>query len=99
MSGQHFLIVHDEPADGMDIEHPDSCKQDVCPVTAMQAEYGLDLFFARTAEPHPFLVREVVTPGRNPVEYWFRKITLPPHIGGAEYDYGLTIPVMAGGVA
>lgn len=98
--GQHFLIVHDEPADGMDIEHPDTCKQDACAVAAMQEEYGLDLFFARTPEPHPFLgVRDVVASGRHLVEYWLRKITLPPHIGGVEYDHGLTIPAAVDGAA
>lgn len=102
MTGQHFLVVHDDPADGMEIEHPDTCLQTVlygvasanaCAVGAMEQEYGLELFFSRGAKPHPFFgVREVVTPGRHLVEYWLEEIKLPPHIGGVEYDHGLTIP-------
>ncbi|MCW2903363.1 MAG: hypothetical protein JWO67_5628 [Streptosporangiaceae bacterium] len=100
MTSQHFLLVHEDPADGMEIEHLDTCPRTVtaemavyeCAHEAMAQEYGLDAFFGRDAEPHPLHgVRQVVAPGRHPVEYWCEEIKLAPFIGVAEYDHGLTI--------
>lgn len=80
---QHYLIVHEEPDDGMDIEHPPSCPTKTiydgmvlihtCTVEQIVGDWGLDLFFHREGEephPHAYGDSEQVSPGRWPIESW-----------------------------
>jgi hypothetical protein len=97
--GQHFLIVHEEPDDGMDVEHPADCPTDTiyggdvqihtCGVGRHADEFGLDMFFHRD-EPHPhaFGYSQLVAPGRWPIEMWAERTWTEL---GWEYDAGLTL--------
>ena len=77
---QHFLIVHEEPDDGMDVEHPATCPTasiydgrvliHTCAVGRLADEWGLDMFFRRDGDVAPAgrLDSEQVKPGRHPIE-------------------------------
>lgn len=98
MIGQHFLIVHEQPDDGMDIEHPATCPTasryggrvlvHTCEVGRHEEAAGLDLFFHRDT-PHPYaFASEKVSPGRWPIEDWSERSWTPY---GWEYDGGLRL--------
>ncbi|REF00261.1 hypothetical protein [Thermomonospora umbrina] len=98
MSGQHYLIVHQATADGMDVEHPPTCPTTTvygglatvhtCHVGSLQADPGLDLFF-HLEDPHPHAEHSAkVTPGRYPIEAWQDRIEYP---GGLEFRGGLCL--------
>lgn len=77
MSEQHFLVVHEESDDGLEIEHPDSCPTEaiyggrvevrICPFGELDMEVGLEEFFHLVGTPGE---GEAVTVGRHPSEYW-----------------------------
>jgi hypothetical protein len=96
---QHFLIVHEEPDDGMDVEHPADCPTTTiydghvlihtCEVGRHVEAAGLDVFFHRdTPHPHARGDSEQVSPGRWPIEVWSERTRYP---GGWEYDGGLRL--------
>lgn len=96
MTGQHFLIVHEEPADGMDIEHPDDCPgydldgvywRYECGVAVVVDETGLDEHFDCNS----------LAVGRHPVEYWTETRRHP--VFGAEFECGLRLCDVPGGAA
>lgn len=83
MSDQHFLIVHEDPADGMDIEHPASCPTETayygmvirhrCGVGVIEFDGEVDFHFRRADEPVADwrgTYSEPVPVGRHPIEYW-----------------------------
>ena len=97
MSGQHFLIVHDEPADGMEIEHPDSCPTQLvydgqhtlytCDVGRAADEVGLEHWFSRDAAED--WLTEHTPPGRHEIAYWEETVCYP---GVREIaDFGLRV--------
>jgi hypothetical protein len=109
VTGQHFLIVHPEPEDGMDITHPPSCPTELihggrtrvhtCNVGFMVEEFGVDLYFRR---------EEVAPPGREGSEYapvgchpvWFWSDEHYSYFYGvSEFDCGLTLIPQDGGDA
>jgi hypothetical protein len=110
VTGQHFLIVHPEPEDGMDLEHPESCPQHGqletvygdygqyrCAVLAHVEHDGFSSYFRR--HPMPMGVgddTEYVTPGRHVVEAWFDRIDCPSY-GSVEYRTGLRLVPPDGG--
>jgi hypothetical protein len=98
MNSQHFLIVHDHPDDGMEVEHPDCCPTaaiydgrvlvHTCEVGWHEEQAGLDLFFHRD-QPHPHSRDSVqVAVGRHPIEAWSERTGRP---GAWEHDGGLRL--------
>ena len=105
---QHFLIVHDDPADGMDIEHAFDCPLRAiydgmateygCQVERLVADFGIDHFFSRVdatpLDPH----LPALAPGRYEIQYWLERIDLAPHVGvHPEWNEGLSL--VEGGAA
>lgn len=106
MTGQHFLIVHDEPDDGMDVEHPADCPTELiydgmgkiytCGVGQLDYGLGLGLFFRRDqAETADDWQTEYCPPGRYEIEYWTE--TSRNYTGAEEFDCGLAL--VKGGAA
>ncbi len=96
MNGQHFLIVHPEPADWMEIEHPADCpteliydgrvKIHVCGVGRLEYD-GLDDWFRR--DPADDGRTQYVPPGRHEIQYWTE--TWRNYTGATEFDCGLAL--------
>lgn len=89
MTGQHFLIVHDEPDDGMEVEHPAGCPTDTiydfltvhaCDVGRVAWEDGPEEYFRRVPEEDD--KRQYTPPGRYEIEYWIDVVQAS--------DYGTT---------
>lgn len=102
MTDQHFLIVHEDPADGMDIEHPESCPtatayegrvvRHVCEVGGIEFVGEVDLYFRHSEQPATGWLQAasaVVTVGRHPIEYWSE--TTRTQFGVPEFDCGLRL--------
>lgn len=97
MTGQHFLIVHEEPDDGMEIEHPDSCPTELiydgkvkvytCGVGRLEADLGLAYWFRR--DPAAARLGAYAPPGRYEIEYWTE--TYRNYTGAEEFDCGLAL--------
>lgn len=91
MSGKHFLIVPADPADGMEVEHPDDCPTETvydgrvvvftCGVGFVEYEAGVGHYFSCTADD-PCTV--YTPPGRHEIEYWTECVY-------GEFDYGLAL--------
>lgn len=101
MTAQHFLIVHPEPDDGMEIEHPDSCPTELihdgrtlvhtCDVGCMVEEFGLGLYFRREETAGPEQQGTEYAPvGRHQVWFWSAEY-YSYYYGAAEFDCGLTL--------
>lgn len=96
-TGQHFLIVHEEPDDGMDIEHPDGCpRRDVdgmyeqyeCGVGQVVDQIGFAHYFRRDPAD-TWDDTEYVNVGRHPIDYWTE--TTRNYSGADEFDCGLRL--------
>lgn len=86
MSGEHFLIVPDDPDQAMEVEHPASCPQHghvesvrnfddsyACPVEQEVREAGIEASFHHdTGVPLFTTGRTSVLPGRHPIEFGLR---------------------------
>lgn len=85
MTGQHYLIVHADPDDGMDIEHPPSCptgtdydgrvKTYTCDVGVIEAAGEVGLHFRRDEKFVDWsqMFSEFVPVGRHRIEYWYER--------------------------
>lgn len=106
MADHHILIVPADLDESMEVEHPASCPQHghdepvrhtdgsfVCGVLAEEWESGLETWFKRPGQDSDLFFTGTieVTPGRHPIEFYMRRINLPPHIGTAEWDAGLAL--------
>lgn len=102
MTDHHILIVHTEPDDGMDVEHPPSCPQHghddsvftedrayACEIEFHVWSAGLDSYFHREHEPQQYGAA-LVAPGRHPIEAWSAK-SYSWEYGSWEYDGGLVL--------
>ncbi len=101
MGGQHFLIVHEEPDDGLEVEHPDDCSRRdwdgmywtyVCEVGIEEDNTGLDYYFHHHQEPTKGSLQkdsEYVPVGRHPIEYWSETHRI--QYGAKEFDCGLRL--------
>lgn len=100
MSDRHFLVVHEEPDDGMEIEHPDGCPTELrydgrvltytCPVGQIEDAIGLeDEWFSRDDADSGL---EYTPPGQYVIQAWEDRIQLPPFLGGGvEWNTGLAL--------
>ena len=104
MTGQHFLIVHEEPDDGMDVQHAQDCPQHghdesvfadgsayACAVRLVEDDGDVTEHFRREPEPAKDGSQagtEYVTAGRHPIEFWQR---VYDDFESTEYDYGLRL--------
>jgi len=102
----HWLYVWDVPEDKdedpdeWEIIHPLGCSPGHCNVDYQIENTGLRWSLNYSGTP-------ITEPGGYEIAAWFDKITLAPHIGGAEYDASIALvedgwraplPVAASGV-
>ena len=95
---RHILVVHQEPDDGMDVDHPDSCpvetiydgrvKVRTCLVGETEMQFSLGDFFHRAGTQGE---GEPVTVGRHPIEYWTNGAT------DDRFECGLRLATSQGG--
>jgi hypothetical protein len=99
----HYLIVHEDPEDGADIEHPAECPHTEepfgdmtlvswdCQVNYWEEACGLDSWF-RHVDAHPaddtHWYGVRLEPGRYEVRAWFEEIRGFDYV---EYDGGLAL--------
>lgn len=91
----HWLVVHEHPDDGFEVEHTEDCLNPyglvACDV-AFHAEDGLNLFFHRAdvggSDPH--WRTDGLIPGRYLIESWFNEY-YSHYYGSTEYDAGLSL--------
>ncbi|MEU9126556.1 hypothetical protein AB0D08_00310 [Kitasatospora sp. NPDC048540] len=90
----HWLVVHEHPDDGFEVEHTDDCLGpygNVACDVVFHEEDGLDLFFHRPdLGEDGTSFTDGVRPGRYLIESWFEE-HYSYFYGSTEYDAGLCL--------